>query len=424
MCHPSRSRLRLGAMLVVLLLVGCGVVRAVTTVPALSEALPVATTRLTSLLLTPALTATPGRSGHDLTQRSPTSTITATVTTQPRDSDSDGVLDREDNCPLSPNPEQADSNHDGLGDPCDAPFADGFAFVTPHGVVQSRVDDRLRPIEIAAPEAILTFAWADDASQVEVTTRVDGQSDTSTLAIDLSDAALLRAIDASEKETGQDLSLIRAWVGENPGRVLAVARGEQRPPRLRSDLGSSARRSTGLAAILPLPLDDMPIKVQDYLDNLALQEAIATANLVAYAETNRSRSEDPAIGPAWNAIWYTAAKLGEFYRHESQHCEPCDRWLCHMNCGEKGACFTHDPDPYPCFETWEDDCGRMGGVYYLEQTCPGACWFFSGPVAYCTPLAELDCREIPARHRAGGGRGPLTTRFCDGRTCDEPACPP
>jgi hypothetical protein len=36
----------------------------------------------------------------------------------PPDMDGDGVPDAQDNCPNVPNPDQADSNHDGIGDAC------------------------------------------------------------------------------------------------------------------------------------------------------------------------------------------------------------------------------------------------------------------------------------------------------------------
>ena len=36
------------------------------------------------------------------------------------DADGDGTGDSEDNCPSTPNPDQADSDNDGLGDACDA----------------------------------------------------------------------------------------------------------------------------------------------------------------------------------------------------------------------------------------------------------------------------------------------------------------
>ncbi len=44
---------------------------------------------------------------------------TATFTPTPMDSDADGIPDLDDNCILSPNPNQADMDDDGSGDPCD-----------------------------------------------------------------------------------------------------------------------------------------------------------------------------------------------------------------------------------------------------------------------------------------------------------------
>lgn len=53
------------------------------------------------------------------------------VITQPVDSDGDGVMDPNDNCPYIYNPEQADRNSDGWGDVCECIAAnlDGFGFI-------------------------------------------------------------------------------------------------------------------------------------------------------------------------------------------------------------------------------------------------------------------------------------------------------
>jgi len=53
------------------------------------------------------------------------------IITQPVDSDGDGIMDPNDNCPYDYNPEQADRNSDGWGDACECIAAnlDGFGFI-------------------------------------------------------------------------------------------------------------------------------------------------------------------------------------------------------------------------------------------------------------------------------------------------------
>ncbi len=55
-----------------------------------------------------------------------------TVITQKKDSDSDGIVDQNDNCPFEPNPSQMDSDNDGVGDLCDR---------CPQTVFYARVDE-------------------------------------------------------------------------------------------------------------------------------------------------------------------------------------------------------------------------------------------------------------------------------------------
>jgi Thrombospondin type 3 repeat len=54
------------------------------------------------------------------TQDTPTpDTSTPDTTTTPLDSDNDGVPDSSDNCPQTPNSDQANVNNDNIGDACD-----------------------------------------------------------------------------------------------------------------------------------------------------------------------------------------------------------------------------------------------------------------------------------------------------------------
>ena len=341
------------------------------------------------------------------------------VTPLPADSDGDLIVDRLDNCPLSPNPEQVDSNGNGLGDPCDAPFTHGFAFVTPGGVVETNIDERLRPVQILAPAAIISLVWSDDASQVELSTQLAGESHTSALAVDLSDEALLKAVDATEAETGQDVAVFRTWLRDHPGRVLAVARGEEPPAQPSPASSFSWPRHAGLAAIQPPPVEDQLPKVRAYLDNLVslAMEAFGTwynfqeahPELVTWASITRNILSD------------NDRLMTSFVNQELANCSPCSV-SCGIDCGAgKGACYTNHPEPFPCFEVTEQDCrGRAEGVFYPGQTCPGACWMFSGGKKGCTTqVSGRDCLAIPERSRASGGEGNITTTFCGGRTCDD-----
>jgi hypothetical protein len=112
----------------------------------------------------------------------------------------------------------------------------------------------------------------------------------------------LAALDAAEAETGQDLSALRAWIAENPGRVLAVARGEQPPPRLAPPPVSSLPAGKVLLAIAKNPAaQDQQTNVEDYIDSLVINVVIARVALMNF-DKQHPLSEGP--NPVTDAARY------------------------------------------------------------------------------------------------------------------------
>ncbi|MCJ7583382.1 MAG: thrombospondin type 3 repeat-containing protein [Anaerolineales bacterium] len=354
---------------------------------------------------------------------------TPTATTPPAalfDSDGDRVPDAGDNCPITPNPDQADADANGLGDPCDAPFLDGFAYLTPQGVVQSSVDERLRPAKIVAPDGTITFVWSEDASRVDLIVEAAGESETFTLEIDLSDAALLAALDATEAETGQDLSALRAWIAENPGLVLAVARGEQPPPRLAPTPGSSLPAGKFLLAIPKnQAAQDQQTDMDDYMDSLAFESLLAQVTYNDYV-----RQYTGGDSPAWrrtiNRLLDRREHTAERFDDQNKYCILDCNPRCYVNCGwaDLGTCFTDYPRIRPCFELTQGNCELHGGVFRPGQTCPGACWGSVGGVSTCVDwMEEKWCMTWPSRANIPGHGYDLTIlAFCPGQACSEPMC--
>jgi len=269
------------------------------------------------------------------------------------DVDRDEVGDSQDNCPLTANPGQDDGDGNRLGDSCDAPSAGGLAFVGDEGVTQLIADERLRPTEIVTPSAHITLVWSDDASRVVLTVD-DGVSSASfPLEIDLGDEALLGALEAGERETGEDLGSLRAWIGRNPGRIRAMARGEAPPPTLFPMPKSDRPGGQGRLAVIPKP--DTLVDIEDYLYVLADMSIQAEYTWDTFAEAHPEL--EPATATARNAladIWIAANIL---FNQQERACHPCSA-ACKIPCAlDTGACFD-DParygnpsDPGPCHMT-------------------------------------------------------------------------
>jgi len=356
------------------------------------------------------------------------STPTATsLPAAPIDSDGDRVPDADDNCPITPNSDQADADANGLGDPCDTPFLDGFAYTTPQGVVQSSVDERLRPAKIVAPDGTITFAWSEDASRVDLIVEAAGESKTFTLEIDLSDAALLATLDAAEAETGQDLSALRAWIAENPGRVLAVARGEQPPPRPAPPPASSLPAGK---VLLPIPKNpaaqEQQTDAEDYIDSLIIYLNIARTALYDFTDqclTSGIKGGDWAYFPTRDILVNQVLDRQFFLLYMERNCLINCTARCPVDCNSysnKGACFTNYPQISPCYENLEQECANIeGSVFYHGENCPGACWVSAGGLTDCQETDKETCRLIPER-----SAGNPTTRFCPSQDCNQPMCSP
>ncbi|MEA2422281.1 MAG: large repetitive protein, partial [Thermoleophilaceae bacterium] len=92
----------------------------------------------------------------------------------PPDADHDGVQDSSDNCPAAANPDQADDDHDGIGNACDAAGGDATSPAAP----------TVTSLRAAAPivtgrRALLTAQVAGSAQRLEWDVTGDGKTDVS-----------------------------------------------------------------------------------------------------------------------------------------------------------------------------------------------------------------------------------------------------
>ena len=100
--------------------------------------------------------------------------------------------------------------------------------------IHLHVDQRLRPtrIENHTEGVYLTLHWAEDSTQITVTTDDNGFVSQETTPFDFSDNALIAAAQNIEQNEGMDLTHFKQWVQENPGHFAALAQGQTASPNV------------------------------------------------------------------------------------------------------------------------------------------------------------------------------------------------
>ncbi len=277
------------------------------------------------------------------------------------DFDGDGVGNICDNCPDTTNAVQADANGDGIGDACGPFGSERIVVATSDGVVEATFDDRLRLTRSVGLGVAATLIWADDASSVEATVDGSGVSNTSTLMIDLSDAALLEAAAAVETQTGEDLSDFRDFIADNPGLVAAVASGGQPADRI--------------AKPLHIQQSDPTTR---HLVNLHMAFAHLADFATAWYHEQQVFMEvpEPARTMIYQSLLQTAGVIWRDYQSQLQACTLCMPGnSCRVDCNRelvRGAC-----------------CGEAGGCLDADETTCAANRFFPGLI--CN--VDVDCDQ-------------------------------
>lgn len=108
----------------------------------------------------------------------------------------------------------------------------GMSVVAGSSRVAVTFDHRLRPIQIRNPDGWLDLQiqWAADGTMAEITLWDGSTTETTTTAVDLSDAALFAMYEEQEQDYGVDLTAFKDFIAAHPGYVERVFRGEDPPP--------------------------------------------------------------------------------------------------------------------------------------------------------------------------------------------------
>ena len=323
---------------------------------------------------------------------------------------------------------------DGSGD--DSGQEPVFSFTSGDGSLQLAIDERLRPIEVVGPEVCAQIAWSDDSTTAVITLQGDGQALTVQENADFSDEATLEAIADIEGEIGVELTELRAWITENPGRTLATARGEEDAAQPPDDV----KLAVISKPYLPLQ-SNMDPNVRRHLDMIAdaSAKAINTAfvffNALRNAEATGQQMLVPMLTSLVNHFVELRNSLLEYQRQQQDACVACLP-ACLVRCGllETGACCYFEGGETRCEDNiTQDDCNaRNDGIFHsglactvgVTDVCLSACCITTeapgiGMISCCEDLYPETCDQIETNGTN------VTTVHDRNRRCGDPEffCP-
>ena len=352
------------------------------------------------------------------TQLQPDSLSTSLLSVRDVDPDQDGVPSSRDNCPLSPNPDQAKSEQSLIGVSCQNLLPTGMAIPIDGGIVQIQLDQGGRPTRIATAASTVGIAWPDKAGTLELTVDAGDGPHVFTVQVDFADVAILEAAQAVEAAAKADTAFIRSWVADHPGWVLAIATGRMAP--LLSKQSSHPTPPDGVS-LVTYRRQQAREDVELYIGELCVVAAVAMANYHDYAAEHLGT--DPVEATVRNSLLDVAVAISQAAAEEVGRCEPWTN-ACHYK-GTPGTCTLPSLGRQVCVESGDLECIALGGRFDPGGSCPGACWAATENLPpQCAPTNRRTCEALPGQSNIPGRGFSLTAVFCADRSCDDPLCKP
>lgn len=275
-------------------------------------------------------------------------------------------------------------------------------------------------MRIAGQGGLLELGWSDDATAVELTIAGPEGSAHTLLAVELSDHALLAALDARKDLPGAEE--LRTWLAANPDRVSDIARGAVPAPQLSAPGSSRLTNPDILVSFGPAPSAQSIVK--QYLDALHLRTMIAI-DVGATLVGQYPQEVDPTFAYARVMLEATSDAMAAFAMGQYLSCEVNCTASCRVPCTPQGACKWYEPE-FRCEIVSKAVCDGVGGAWHPDESCPiAACWISTvRSPRTCVMIDVPTCRDMVNRANQQGRGYDVTPVPCPGYSCDDPICVP